>query len=59
MVQKDNLTDGVEKDIGFDDEILNDDDFYEDHHSSFPKLFDYFPKEDDDIVDRTTHQHQH
>jgi len=50
-VQKDNLTDGVEKDIGFDDEILNDDDFYEDHHSSLPKLFDYFPKGDDDVVD--------
>ena len=50
-VQKDNLTDGVEKDIGFDDEILNDDDFYEDHHSSLPKLFDYFPKEDDDVVE--------
>ena len=49
-VQKDNLTDGIEREIGFDDEILSDDDFYEDHHSTFPKINDVIPKQDDDEV---------
>ena len=46
-VQTDNVTDGVGAEVGLEDEVLNDDDFYEELHKAKPVINTPTPVEDD------------
>ena len=48
-VQSDNLTDGVATELGLEDDIVKDDDLYEDLHGTRPPINTPVPPIDDDI----------
>ena len=48
-VQTDNLTDGVGTDLGLEDDIVSDDDLYDDLHGTRPPINTPIPPIDDDI----------
>ena len=48
-VQTDNLTDGVGTDLGLEDDIVSDDDLYDDLHGTRPPINTPVPPIDDDI----------
>ena len=48
-VQTDNLVDGVGTDLGLEDDILDDNDLYDDLHGTRPPIFKPFPSEEEDI----------